>query len=949
MSLKVIETPGEFIIEFPFDQVKVDAVRKLPGRAYQPLTKTWTVPARHKTEVQKFIDQFSGHHKFQEAAAQANYVIPPLPELTAEQEAYLATRLKPFNSKGEPQSLRHYQKSGVAYNAKHKRTIIGDTMRLGKSIQSISSVILLDRFPCLCISPNTLKFQWEKEWRDWTYHKPLILDEKNYRYLNRFIETGLADVIIVNYESLKKYFVKEIKKPKGEKFRITDVVWQPIKDIFKSVIIDEFHKCLPYETKVLTDLGLIEIGTIVERKLNVSVASIRDGEMTFQKVVNHWKNKINGKKIVLIKHSAGQLCATEDHKIYTDAGRFKEAGSLSRGEGVYLLRKEFLDEKSWQEHGAVLQQKLCKPLDQYIAKSEELSSQGEEAETTSIEALSVLREGIYTNSCNPRDINTKILQSEVFSKMEVESSRISEQENQRGDESENEQIRKRANEGSCIKEDAFGADESEQPFTKPNYQSEDDRIQQGSNILVQGRQWPINNTANNTLQSIESSGELYGACNSNGTSEESVSITAISLQSGYSNTLNQSGNRGGRPYSQAEEVEILRPEENRSIECVRVESVEVLESGNLDESASGTTNHPYVYDIEVENNHNYFAEGILVSNCKAFGTLQTRFVRGIAAEKEVVFGLSGTPVVNNPMDLVPQLGILDQLDKVGGYKYYIDRYVGGQPSRFKKPKPRNLSELNFNLNQHCYYRRDMNDVFKDMPPKSRQIVECEITTREEYNKAENDLENYLETVKGYSIDQIDKSMRGKIMVQIGILKNISARGKMETVQDFIQETIDSGEKIIVFGNLTVVLDEVCRLFPSAVSVVGKDSMEQRNSNIQKFQNHPDCNIMVCNFRTGGVGIDLAASNIVSFIELDWTPAAHDQAESRAIKAGKTSAISCPYFIGKNTIDEHIYEIINNKRDIVSQITGVIDPTEEEKVSSGNLAEFISLFNNKRGV
>jgi SWI/SNF-related matrix-associated actin-dependent regulator 1 of chromatin subfamily A len=577
MSLKVIETPGEFIIEFPFDQVKVDAVRKLPGRAYQPLTKTWTVPARHKTEVQKFIDQFSGHHKFQEAAAQANYVIPPLPELTAEQEEYLATRLKPFNSKGEPQSLRHYQKAGIAYNAKHQRTIIGDTMRLGKSIQSISSVVLLNKFPCLCIVPATLKLQWEKEWRDWTYKKPIILDEKNYRYLNRFIETGLADVVIVNYESLKKYFVKEIKKPKGEKFRITDVVWQPVKDIFKSIIIDEFHKC------------------------------------------------------------------------------------------------------------------------------------------------------------------------------------------------------------------------------------------------------------------------------------------------------------------------------------------------------------------------------------KAFGTLQTRFVRGIAADKEVVFGLSGTPVVNNPMDLVPQLGILDQLDKVGGYKYYIDRYVGGQPSRFKKPKPRNLSELNFNLNQHCYYRRDMNDVFKDMPPKSRQIVECEITTREEYNKAENDLENYLETVKGYSIDQIDKSMRGKIMVQIGILKNISARGKMETVQDFIQETIDSGEKIIVFGNLTVVLDEVCRLFPSAVSVVGKDSMEQRNSNIQKFQNHPDCNIIVCNFRTGGVGIDLAASNIVSFIELDWTPAAHDQAEARAIKAGKTSAISCPYFIGKNTIDEHIYEIINSKRDIVSQITGAIDPTEEEKVSVSNLTQFISLFNKKRGI
>src|SRR5690606_16650198 len=112
--------------------------------------------------------------------------------------------------------------------------------------------------------------------------------------------------------------------------------------------------------------------------------------------------------------------------------------------------------------------------------------------------------------------------------------------------------------------------------------------------------------------------------------------------------------------------------------------------------------------------------------CKNPSTQQAKLTLRIAHEKEWVILLTGTPVVNKPIDLYPQLAIMNRLKEFGNRKGFLGRYCeGGRGAA-------NLKELNYLLNQHCFFRREKKDVAKDLPEKQRQTIMCDITNREQY-------------------------------------------------------------------------------------------------------------------------------------------------------------------------------------------------------------------------
>lgn len=321
--------------------------------------------------------------------------------------------------------------------------------------------------------------------------------------------------------------------------------------------------------------------------------------------------------------------------------------------------------------------------------------------------------------------------------------------------------------------------------------------------------------------------------------------------------------------------------------------------------------------------------------CKDLKTQQTKFTKGICQDKEWILLLTGTPVVNKPKDLVPQLGIISRMADFGGYKYFTQRYCGGMNGAS------NLKELNFKLNTTCFYRRDKSEVLKDLPAKMRQVMMCEIDDnhRREYVKAEEDLKEYLIKYREASDEKVESALRGEVMVRIGILKNISARGKLADVREFIQETIDSGEKLVVFLHLKEVFHKLKGMFPQAVSIVGDNTSSERQAAIDAFQNDPNTKLILCSMQAAGVGLTLTASSRVAFVEQGWTAAGHDQCEDRCHRIGQKDSVQCTYFLGKETIDEWVYEIINEKRRITNEITGAQDDVAVDVVD-----RFATLFN-----
>lgn len=297
--------------------------------------------------------------------------------------------------------------------------------------------------------------------------------------------------------------------------------------------------------------------------------------------------------------------------------------------------------------------------------------------------------------------------------------------------------------------------------------------------------------------------------------------------------------------------------------------------------------------------------------CKSSKTQQAKFVEGICKGKKWIFALTGTPVVNNNTDLIQQLRILGRLDDFGGYKQFVSRFCDG-------PKQSsNMKELHYRLWCCCFFRREKAKVLTQLPDKMRQYITCEITNRKEYQDAEDNFLKYLRQYKHADDDKIARAMRGEVMVRMGILKEIAARGKVKAVADFIHDVIDGGEKLIMFAYLKEVVLALKEEFPDAVTVTGSDNITQKQNAVDRFQNDPECKLIILNYKSGGTGLTLTASSRVGFIEFPWTYVEFEKCQEiiyRTLAVDKPAVALCALY-DERLVSAHFYRTDESPKDV----------------------------------
>lgn len=150
-----------------------------------------------------------------------------------------------------------YQKEGILFGLNRRRILIGDEPGLGKTLQSIGIVDTASAYPCLVICPSSLKINWQREFEKFTNKKALVLDNATRTSWPYLLGMGMFSVAIVNYESLKKFFVWDING--GKTFTLKDVVFNRDIKIFKSVIMDESHRLKdPTAQQTMFTRGIVE-------------------------------------------------------------------------------------------------------------------------------------------------------------------------------------------------------------------------------------------------------------------------------------------------------------------------------------------------------------------------------------------------------------------------------------------------------------------------------------------------------------------------------------------------------------------------------------------------------------------------------------------------------------------------------------------------------------------
>uniref|UniRef100_UPI0035659E3F SNF2-related protein n=1 Tax=Mariniphaga sediminis TaxID=1628158 RepID=UPI0035659E3F len=106
--------------------------------------------------------------------------------------------------------------------------------------------------------PGNVKIHWQREWMKFSNRKALILNDDIRNSWPFYIKQKLADVFIVNFESLMKYFVFGIRTPKGRPMQYRDIVFNPAIDYFETIIVDESQRVKDWgaqQTKFVTGIA----------------------------------------------------------------------------------------------------------------------------------------------------------------------------------------------------------------------------------------------------------------------------------------------------------------------------------------------------------------------------------------------------------------------------------------------------------------------------------------------------------------------------------------------------------------------------------------------------------------------------------------------------------------------------------------------------------------------
>ncbi|OHT44776.1 hypothetical protein B0A71_12750 [Flavobacterium tructae] len=307
-------------------------------------------------------------------------------------------------------------------------------------------------------------------------------------------------------------------------------------------------------------------------------------------------------------------------------------------------------------------------------------------------------------------------------------------------------------------------------------------------------------------------------------------------------------------------------------------------------------------------------------------SIQAKICIQITKNKKYIILLTGTPVVNKPIDLFSQLAVMFKLRHFGGENGFKARYCeGGKGSA-------NLKELNYLMNMSCYFMRKKEDVLKDLPPLSRQTILCTLTNKKEFDVVRDDFANFLKN-SDLTDSEIKKKVSSETIVKITMLLQISAKGKIEAAQEYIDEIIGSGQKIVVFCKHKIIVDLLKVIYPKAVTVTGNDDSIQKQNSVDSFQKNPDTKLIICNHKAAGVGLTLTASSEVLFVELPWTQADCEQAEARCHRMGQPSNVRATYLLGEDTLDQWLYDLIQEKKAIANAITGTEDVVPTSILSS----------------
>jgi len=297
---------------------------------------------------------------------------------------------------------------------------------------------------------------------------------------------------------------------------------------------------------------------------------------------------------------------------------------------------------------------------------------------------------------------------------------------------------------------------------------------------------------------------------------------------------------------------------------------------------------------------------------------RTKLINDIVKNVDRLWLLTGTPMTSRPIDYFNLLSLVDS-PVAKNWMAYVIRYCEGYQFKVGPRKvwnvmgASNLEELR-DRTVGLTLRRLKENVL-DLPDKIITPVYLRLKS------------NQYEAVMGEYYDWYDKNPdeSKSLTVQFSKLtkvRQIIADEKIAQTIEIAENIIEQDKKVIIFCNFTDSLNKITEHFgKNAVKLDGSMSKAERQYSVDQFQENPKVKVFVGNIKAAGVGITLTAAEAVVMNDLSFLPSDHAQAEDRAYRYGQKNNVLVYYPIFENTIEGIIYDILNNKKLVISTVMG----------------------------
>jgi SWI/SNF-related matrix-associated actin-dependent regulator 1 of chromatin subfamily A len=297
---------------------------------------------------------------------------------------------------------------------------------------------------------------------------------------------------------------------------------------------------------------------------------------------------------------------------------------------------------------------------------------------------------------------------------------------------------------------------------------------------------------------------------------------------------------------------------------------------------------------------------------------RTKLINDLVKKVDRLWLLTGTPMTSRPMDYFNLLSLVDS-PVAKNWMAYAIRYCQGYQFNAGGRKiwnvtgASNLEELR-DRTAGLTLRRLKENVL-NLPDKIITPVYLRLKSK------------MYEAIMGEYYDWYDKNPEESKSLTVQFTKltkirQVIADEKITQTIELAENIIEQGKKVIIFCNFTDSLEKITEHFGKmAVKLNGTMSKTEKQYSVDQFQENDKIKVFVGNIKAAGVGITLTAAEAVIFNDLSFLPSDHAQAEDRSYRYGQKNNVLVYYPIFENTIEGIIYDILNNKKQVIATVMG----------------------------